>query len=202
MTEKSYLLLNEIHKYYPVGLPYKQSTYPGFKKAMVIVKNKINLLILGKKIEPWNTFIDILQESFKQEKFFDLCASQFPSLSFIIILRTTEDLFIERRTKLNLSLSLLCPYFTVYIEEEIIVSPKNGEIPSITTFKFHRRYLTGDEVGKIEKVKFLAEKYYPRYTFINYELLSEKVKGVIPIDEDPQSIITEFSMYDLLFGKS
>jgi len=194
-----YDLLRLIHQYYPVGLPYRNNGYEGYKLLKTIIGNNCNAQIDGKIVEPWNSLITKLQHINLEHNYMDVSAiAIFPSQKFASNLYTSDENFTIRRSWLNGAISLIGNYYCVWIEEELITKMEDGSVQHVV--KIPRDGLTGEERKEINDVHDMIKTCYPAYIHVDFNLLQVKIHGAIPIGEDSETLVHEFPIFDFLFG--
>jgi hypothetical protein len=194
-----YDLLKLIHQYYPVGLPYRNNGYDGYKSLKTIIGNNCNAQIDGKIVEPWNSLLKKLQHINPEHRYMDVSAiAIFPSQKFASNFYTSDENFTIRRSWLNGVISLIGNYYCVWIEEELITRMEDGSVQHVA--KMPRAGLTEEERKEINEVHDLIKTCYPAYIHVDFDLLQVKVHGAIPIGEDSETMVHEFPIFDFLFG--
>jgi hypothetical protein len=194
-------LLEYLYSVYPVGLPYLQTRFKGVIKANEILLSKLNNL---ENNSDWKPTIEELAKKFPGT-LLDRGFIQFPSyLASIDRQKSTSERFIFV-SRLHLCISLLCPYYTVFFEDEYRFD-KHFEF-SITLphrIFYSKRKPDSSELEKtIEEVQKIVAKYFPQYEFVSHQILfRHKIPGVIPYREDPNTQENSYTFYRLLFEGS
>jgi hypothetical protein len=181
-------LLKCLTRYYPIGLPYSNAAYPGFKSLLGIVDEKVNSLAAGKRIEPWSDFVGEIASLFP-ESINDQSYHQSPSLLLSIRLKSISDPPVERRRNMVVGVSLLGAFATIFVTEEFSTSPLSTDksvLPKTTVW-------TGNAFGskeheKVDTIRTLLSRYYPDHILIPQEVLFRTIIfGAIPHGEDLDS---------------
>lgn len=205
-------LLQDIHLYYPVGIPHLQEDYPGFQKINGIVESKINSLQKKGVIKPWNTLIRELEQSIEFSYLEDQAYYQFPNLICQFDLGNSMCQEVKMGTKLVLALSLLTEHYTIFYQYELFARKffketetnlREWEIDRACPKKF---VLYGEEncmdkeKDNLELIKNSMSSFYPSYHFVpHWMLLNYEVKGVIPFGGDREVAEEAYPIFDLLF---
>lgn len=190
-----YDILKVIQNYYPVGLPYTNKDYPGYAELEQLLEDKANRLISGQYPEPWTTICRYLQERYPDDHVYNHPGIGDPSYMLMVPVRETVDTFIKRRISISACLSLLGPYYTVYLQDDILYEPNLGKL----AVHFIRPDLTPEESEMIDTIKAQISLHYPAYKFFEYQRLQRKVSGAIPIGADSETLVTEHPLYAFLF---
>ncbi|MBL6448969.1 hypothetical protein JMN32_21845 [Fulvivirga sp. 29W222] len=193
-------LLQEVHKYYPIGCPLLNHEYPGYKLLLGILENKVNNLITSIEDDTWVSLISELQSNGKFEVYDDSYL-QFPNLVARIELSKTEAEVSITRT-LRLTLSLLTNYYTAFIEEKGTFNRFNNE-PGVAPVKllwYGQQNMSDNERQWLADVKGKVSDHYPDYLFVNHDaLLNTNIYGGLPHGEDPEDLKSYYSLYSYLF---
>lgn len=208
-NEKSlrFELLGLVSKYYPVGLPLSGSSYDGTKLLHKAIGDKIKELSDNGRVEPWSELIDKLFSHFEKENVRDMAYLQYPTLAVSIILKNEQDELFRTRS-IELNISLLGPYYTIFLQEQIQANwiNKHGSFPGTGIWR-------GDAASNKESEHFgfireLVKRHYAEHKLVNHQFLFEtKIFGAIPHGEDIETAFVNnpgycYPLFDFLFQKS
>lgn len=173
--------LSELYNYYNVGLPYvpKNNLYQ-------LVEDKIASIQAGDEpFEYWEKLKEELTQNYPEFILKDLSFHQHPSV--ILLLEDNEN-----NNNYCLSFSMICNVYTVFEEKEIsyFQNDKEIKISIINDLLDTKLFLP------------IVENSYPQFTYETYSSLkSQKIYGILPIDEDSESRNLTFDFYRVLFGQ-
>lgn len=190
-------ILQKLYKLYPIGLPYRHDIRSSFEVINDVISRKADNIQEGVPIEPWHTIFLSLKEEFKEIKILNLTHYTLPSLSLLFFINSSEQLFLTRRIFIKVSLSLILPYYTMYVEEDLFYEPDISRL----FVKYVRIHLTELENDIIKKTKDLITLHYPNYTFLDSEDLKIQVMGGVPIGADLKSTQVSYPLFDFIFGR-
>ncbi|GAA0194621.1 hypothetical protein GCM10009122_58220 [Fulvivirga kasyanovii] len=193
-------LLQEVHKYYPIGCPHFNNEYSGYKRLLDIVENKINNLLNHIEDDVWASLINELESNNKFRVYNDSYL-QFPNLAARIELSKTEAEVSITQT-LRITLSLLTNCYTAFIEEKATFSRFNNEanVAPVKLLWYGQKSMSDNESKWLEEVKAKIKDHYPHYTFIKHDLLlNTSIYGGLPHGEDPEDLKPYYSLYSYLF---
>ncbi|MDQ1089525.1 hypothetical protein [Siphonobacter sp. SORGH_AS_1065] len=209
----AFLLLEAISKYYPIGLPFYRDRYIGYSKLEQIVEEKINTLIDGHSgPKDWNLFKHAIHNDFPQFELLDLSYYQEPSLKMALKFYSSSNNRIYQDSYINISVSLMSSYFTVFITESFTSEADYrytvNEAPLVNNYgkksfgPFHRENISELEHKWTSKIIKDITYYYPNYSFVDYRFLQKSITGVIPFGTGLDTVLEpiKFSFYDILFG--
>ncbi|RFM29106.1 hypothetical protein DXN05_10150 [Deminuibacter soli] len=151
-----------------------------------------------------NRFLKTLQTAFGDELVNDRSFHQFPNYSATVKLSSKHQEGLELSTSIVVDISLLCEYFTIYIEDEYRLSyqPANGTEKYKTMYSVER-FDTGfaeDEKLAIDKVNAAVAAIWPEKQMINYfALKTTMVEGGKPFKME-WSTETKHSLYEFMFS--
>ncbi|MCF0057486.1 hypothetical protein [Dyadobacter sp. CY356] len=195
-----YDLLKVVHTYYPVGFPYSNLGYDGYKKLQSIIVENCQSTMDGSITDPWNSVCKSLEELNLNRTYFDASAiAALPSQRFMAIFHESHEGLLHRRTLLTGVVSLLSNYYCVWIEEQLATFSENGMLNEVVDM--HRKQYTIEEKGEIDAVHNIMKTNYPDYIHVEYNLLQKKIYGALPVGCDPQSMIYNFPIFDFIFGQ-
>lgn len=202
--EKLNQILKDLYRYYCVGIPQFASQYAGYKEIDGIVRNKINEIVEEKETN-WSKLVASVRDYTNNNSILDMGYIQFPS--YILRFPIADNIFSfgNRKNTLCLSVSLLTPFFTVYIEEEY---KRLDSIAAINDMEaYDRFYLTHKHYDDpffsdilIALTKIISNTF-PGYQFIAHtKLFNHKITGVQPWpDFGSEYEHKNVSLYRLLF---
>lgn len=189
-------LLNWIHKYYAVGTISFQSAYPGQKLISDIIANKISAVQLGIE-NAWQITLKTLALQWGN-KLYNLDFQQLPSYAAAIDFHIIDNNVFDLERKIHLKLSLLCPYYTVFLEDRLTMKSYNDSGPIVIYYPYDN--LKEDIKSQIDLIKACVESNFQDHTLIDPEILFKlKITGAIPYGLDFQNIEDSWPYYNYLF---
>ncbi|SRR5258706_10604001 len=200
-------VLSRVKQYYPIGLPYSNQHYAGYKELLGIVERKINDLLKNGRLEIWSSLVEQLGNRFPKDSIQDMAYQQNPNLLLRVILKSTSDNILERTRTVTICISLLSFYYTIFFVEELrpIGSVRAGFEPPVRTV-WYSNASCEQEAKYFDLVDNLIRQYYPMHKFIDhYFLFKMEISGGIPHGEDieigtVQNPSHKYSAFDFLFG--
>lgn len=189
--ELHFYLLKEIHKYYPAGMPTALHDYPGYQ----VLKNIIDAKFsedpdVKNKNRQWAAVVEHINPDFPGvNNLYSNYLLRSPGYELQIFLPEYKQFhpYCEIKSRIFLNLSLLVPYFTVYVEDEFIFtsSIKNDRITMNDSYKIIYSGLIKEEISeKIENIKRLVAIHFAGYEFIAHPILfSIPIVGVMPYSD-------------------
>ncbi|NHA02227.1 hypothetical protein G7092_00390 [Mucilaginibacter sp. HC2] len=195
------VLLDRIHHFYPIGLPYFNEMHNGYKQLRKILEDKINNVIANDIPNPCKDFIRKVERDFKNFEISNRLHRQFPNYSFSVKLVDETLNGVQNICSLNIKISLLSKHFTVYYEDLYIFkehliarhTPINFKILSSANFTAdpERAYL--NKMIEIIKSSFFDHEYVHHKILFSYP-----VEGGTPygINAESKSI---YPLYFYLF---
>jgi hypothetical protein len=174
-------LVEKVHFYYPIGIPQIYKVYPGYKAIEEICHNKI-LDVQTSKRTPWTKAIEQIDNLSLEGKLYDLNYLQFPNYSASIEVKKelTEGIEITRSIELNVS--LLAKYYTVFFLDtfRFLDFGSEGPIPiyPMKMIAYLKTRPTNISLDPILKIKGVVENCFDGYCFMQHDLLfSYKMDG-------------------------
>ncbi|HWC52329.1 MAG TPA: hypothetical protein VG676_02005 [Chitinophagaceae bacterium] len=198
--EQVLYLLNQVYKYYPVGMSHLRNVHPGYKEMRAIVAKKINQII-EKEETPWSRLIKKLEIEFKLN-LLDMGYLQFPCYAARIKIQQDKTDFFNYHKDFVLVISLLCDFYTVYYEDTYQFT---NHLPAENPVSFKVIFLKNKDEKEDQEKLFdtlckIIPVYFNNYGYIHHRILFEhKVTDVFPYSEDITTIKKEFPIYNLLF---
>lgn len=203
LPEEILTLLQEIHKFYAIGMPHLNEQHAGYQRIKNIVADKINQLMAGKLPDSCQTLIASVEEQFNGLQVFNNLHQQFPNVDLSIKLLETNENNIERLLLLNLKISLLSNHFLIYYED--IYTFKQYK-----TVKHHQvrvRMISSvneeaDPTGKhYQTLLKMVTNCYPSHTQVNHRwVFTRFIKGGAPFNIQDYAQGDEYPIYNFLFG--
>ncbi|QJB38771.1 hypothetical protein HF324_13210 [Chitinophaga oryzae] len=169
-----YELLHYVHKYYPIGMPSVYN-HPRIKlERDLIVEKKISDIINDVRT-PWMELINDLKR--KELEIFDMAYTQFPSFMLKIKIQEIGNPFenISFSRHLILIVSLLCPFYTIFFENEYTVNNVKTEVRQIgPKFRiFYQKLLPEFSFGQEELFSFIQQttnSHFGSHTFLHHRI--------------------------------
>ena len=170
----------ELHKYiqyyYPIGIIWENTNfeqeYPGLIEIQVIRKSKQK----GELHYKWKKFLDIIRNEFPSE--LDIHSETFLDdvcYTGVIILDEAQKVDWRYRLTLNFHISLITPYFTILVKEEMFKKGAN----KAKAFRPILHISPDDNFGFYFKlIRKKIEEHYENYHFLPYSLLKTTVPAL------------------------
>ena len=196
LPETVMVLLERVHNFYPIGLPFFNEMYSGYKSLKKILEDKINNVIEANIPNDCQNFIGKMEVEFKRFEVFNKLHRQFPNYSFLVKLMDETLNGIQNTCHLNIKISLLSRHFTVYYEEVSIFkehliarhTPVSFKIISSTNVKADPNSEYFNKMIEIAKVCFLDYEYVHHKTLFSYPIeggtpygVDKEIKNVYPL---------------------
>lgn len=197
-TEEVSFLLSHVHKFYSIGMPGLVD-FPGEKEFKAIVTQKITRLI-NKESTAWTALVAAIKKecSFQIK---DFASRQFPSYMLEIILEEAEQNGIKVQKKLVLNISLLCPGYTLFFEDEYrLISYSNvSNTPMSTVLSFLQHPMAEKLERFIGHVRASVDENFPEHSFLPHDsLFSIEVRAGLPSSCFPPLVEDTFPIYTFL----
>lgn len=201
-------LLTSVYLHYPVGYLEYRNFYGGYIKMEKIVSDKFNYECNDSKSTS-NIFGAVLGQQWPEMKIENRNHLNFPNYNFKIHLPEflNQDLSVNR--SIEICISLICNYYTVYMISEYHLKQLESEInsPIIQPFISYS-YLFGQSDKEKVILAFIHDqiaKLFPNKNFVAHDILmSHKLSGIFPFRQDIYLGAGNryFSLLDLLFNFS
>jgi hypothetical protein len=187
--------------YYLFGLPNLQRQYKGEAEMSKIVSKKIVNIQAGKG-NNWTDLMGTIKEKVAGE-LFDRAYYQFPSYDATIELEKGTKGAIELTTNLNIGISLLGNYYTVYFEDLAKARGFSSDPSNDPTWilYYSKKAVNGEALTqKLNDVRGYIEQHFIGFTFVPHDLLfTYKIKHTLPFQISWEFLGTEYPIYDFLF---
>ncbi|MFM9909705.1 MAG: hypothetical protein ACKVOW_10165 [Chitinophagaceae bacterium] len=196
-------ILADLEKYYSRLSDNGGNSIFKFQLISDIVEKKINNIISG-EASNWLNFVRELKNHYPDKMIMDMGYIQFPSYLLNISLEETNFQYGKRKLSLNLALSLLSNFYTIYMSEEYVftaieqIDPENAQV---SFWRSLRNDVDSSYTKYSHKINYFINQYFPEYTFIPHKLLlSYKIQEISPWPENNAELsLNEASLYILLF---
>jgi len=195
-------LLNDVERFYPVGLNIANEDSEGFQMLEEIVLEKVNGFngkMLEFKTQAFSLFNNI-QTEFKTNKVVNEYYVLFPNLSISVELND-ESLpnNVKNVTYLRLKLSLITKHFTIFFEDmswEREISHDDDLILTRTLSTLNSLDKQPSVIGKMKKI---VHENFPDYNFVGHKLLFDhKLSNAVPVGHT-DIIADYYPLYAFLF---
>lgn len=178
-------LIQATHKYFPIGFSTLKENYPGYSILLNIIEAKINSLTEGKPPEIIKNLIIDIDKEIVTLGIEDMLHKQFPNYALSIVLYKNDSNEIHTTIRLNIRISLIANYFTLYFEEVSIhknVSSLQHEfLPVRTHILSSSSALINNDQYIYNTVANLTKTYFPDFDLIkHYPLFTTEVRYGIP----------------------
>ncbi len=192
-------LFQKVHDFYPMGSDRVDQRFPGKVKYDAILKGKIDSII-NRQSTAWERFASELS-GLNEYFLFDMSYLQFPGFTGKLQILSDENSRFNMQRALVISVSLLCDYYTLYVEDtytfrdygDLSLKPKLHIL-------FSKKNDSGEEEGLFNTVHEMLRKSFPRFGFVNHKLLFDtRIKGgfVYPDGEACPDML--MSLFNFLF---
>ena len=179
-------LIKAIHNYYPIEQAILNEEFEGYKVLQKLIDTKIHGLTNGQLPKECYALVKEI------ESFFVNCPinvhfyTNFPSYSIGIELANDTSDYTRRTSWLNVSISLLTNYFTVFFEERNLFNgfkeQNNKNMPILFRILSSKNHNIDTENIFVEKIKDIVATLFTEYKYINHRLLfNYKLPNGIPI---------------------
>ncbi|MEM9340169.1 MAG: hypothetical protein AAGA66_15650 [Bacteroidota bacterium] len=196
-------LLTDIHRYYPVGLPFLNKQSSQYQAYKTVLDSSAFSLQNESKEDKWYQLLNELKTRLKKEEVRNHSSIAFPSRSLHVPLGEEKNAAITERKSLKLEVSLLTNRYTIYFES--LITFKNyeefGKKPVRTTFIHGEKNASNRELELVKEFKRMVPEFYTGYQFVNHKLAMEtKIEGAIPYESEIETWPSESLVFTLLFG--
>lgn len=196
-----YKLLKGIQTYYPVGLPHYNELFEGYSLVQSVISQKHEQLTKRQPVGPWRLLIQDFKKVYPRLKRQNFDFHQVPSLSLALTSKELMEVSLQQRSSVVAVVSLLLPYYTVYIVEELSGPVTSKDLPISFFRSFERPASTDLERSIIDTLKHCLSVHYPAYSDLDYQVVQQKLIGAIPVGADPESGSIKYPMFDFLYGR-
>jgi len=170
-----YDLLYHIQANYPIGIPELYDQPRLYSNRDKIVQQKFSL-DQSQQITPWKELLTASTAGIGEVK--DFGHRQFPGymLKKEVFETTLEFNHIHFSREIILCVSLLCPYYTAFYNDEYTFNDvKSAHRLSVPTFRIvSQQVVTSEynqEVSKLQSLLDLVPKYFPGYQFVQHSIV-------------------------------
>jgi hypothetical protein len=206
MTQESVLsLVEKVHFYYPIGIPQIYKIYPGYKMMQKICHDKI-LGVQNSSPTPWTKALEKISNLSLEGTLHNLSYLQFPNYSASIEVKKELTQGIEITRSIELSVSLLAKYYTIFFLDTFRFLDFGSEGPihiyPIKMIVYLKIRPANIPIDRLEKIKDIVESCFDGYFYIQHDVLfSYKMEGssIFGSMEDYQSRQLH-SLYEFLFS--
>ncbi|NLR81012.1 hypothetical protein [Chitinophaga eiseniae] len=203
MKDTAFDLLSYIQKYYPIGMPeyYAQPRIVPLQRDTIIESKLGNTDTM--EASNWTSLVkEISKPDYAIQDFY---FNQSPSYSLNILLDYRDSQQnLQHQRKIILNISLLCPYFTVFLLDTYSfdhLKPMNRHL--IPTFRLaHTGTGENGEQGStfMKDVKEAVMRHFNDYQFVAHDiLLKRQVSGTLQLGGQPQP--GPYPIYSYLFDE-
>lgn len=203
-------LINEfvhaVRKYYSIDPKIPNREYDGYNLLVEIIENKIDQLVDNMLPKQFYNLIEAINLDFKEYTVFDKCYEQFPNYSLTIELANRISNNIQCISLLNLRMSLLTNYYTIFFEEVNIFNDfsENERINRPLSFRIFSSRNNGIDPEKIllKKLKKMIDESFPEYKFVHHKILFDlKIDSAEPIGLTGYGL-NSYPIYAFLFDNN
>lgn len=195
-------ITDRLYHFYPVGLS-NLTNYDGLREIDDLVNNKIDVECNDAE-SSINRLFGTLTSLAPDLAWGNINYLYFPAYLVDCLVREEEITDINHQLKLQITISLLCDFYTLFCYDQYGFRDQNGNLQfravyTIYSFEHTKRKLPNGLLGAIETE---INKFYPKKRFIShYDLMNTKVTGALPYKKDPSiyPASSVFSVYQLLF---
>ncbi len=202
-------LENIVKTYYPPNIGNTPDLALPIPDRATIVAGKINAII-AKEPTVWSQLIAAVENTYAFPVK-DISYLQTPNYKLEIILNKWQYAeHISCTRSLTLLVSLLCPYYTLYFEDNYTISnvkrdSSSRDVPLKVVFSQIMPDLFENAGGYIYDLKNIVGKYFPQYICLFHKFLMQRTvdgKYDLPwaIDEGPHPLF--FYLFDGPFDKN
>jgi hypothetical protein len=198
-------LLKSVYHYYPVGYPYLLKGYPGYLEMTQIVETKINQDCNDPASDP-NLLCSEIRSLFPNNSVENRVYENFPNYVYLLKLSEIDNSEVVHTTYLNVTISLLCDFYTIFFIDEFRVkgiSPVDDTFISYHSIVSYSNSQKRIDPNLILQVTASIKKYFPDKSFISHSLImrAPQVSGVTLFAKNPDlSATIPLTFYNLLFS--
>ena len=164
-----------------------------------MVADKVNGTLDSSLKESWRSLIKVFKE-LDIEDVHNFYGRPFPSTLASINLKAVGYKQFDIQTSINVVLSLLTNYYTIFFELHMTKKP-NSYVGTLTIYGNENS--NAEETQLFDRVQQIVEKYFPTYSFLNHHfLMTNKVESVRPYGLTYEEYLSDkkpCSFYELLF---
>jgi hypothetical protein len=189
-----------IYNYYPIGFPYLNLSYVGFREYENILKGRISAL-QNNEDSPWKKLLSVFQEKYGG-KAIEQYSIQFPSYSIQIELHSEASNNFTFSRKIVVIASLLCKYYTVFFEDFYNFNHNETYkgVPPFYRILFSKEKGLNNATEVFTKTVALVKNNISEYDYISHKLLFDyKVFGGYPYTENQESALPSYPIFSFLF---
>jgi len=198
-------LLAAVYKYYAVGFAANKHYY-GYVAMDKIVSHKF-----GQECNDPQSISNVFGRELKEKwpglEIINLNHLCFPNYRFVLDLGKTLNNQFEQRTRLEICVSLLCDYYTLYFVDDFYLldfahGPRLLAAPPFEIYSFKKRK-ADPYLEMVKEVHEMVETRFPNKKYAWHSLLlSHPLTGIVPYNQDMYigSPRTHFTLFELLFN--
>lgn len=198
-TDITNTLLTKIHNYYPIGRPEMYQQYAGFQELKNIMTQKI--AEMENNESKWNQFIKTVRNKFPLCRVEDL---YYPFPSFCLNIHIGEKTFetIKTQTSVQVVVSLLADYYTIYFGEHSTYTAYLQSNPMFGILAFDSYSMNSQDKDLIDHIQEAMPLFFPNHKYLShFFLMKNGIIGGNPLsDIDNFSIQREVSYFEYLFN--
>ena len=196
-------LIDAIRKYYPIDLSISNNEYSGYKLLENIVNSKIDGLKRGILPIECYELVKQIESFFKPYTVHVKYYTNFPNYSITIELSNGNNYNIKTISCLNIILSLLTNYYTIFFEEwnwfNGFTKSVDNNNPVLFRIMSSRNLNIDPQKDIFNKSNFIVSQQFPSYKFVSHQLLlNQKLPNGVPFGYY-DSIPYTYPIYAFLF---
>ena len=196
-------LMNSIKKYYPINTCIKNEDYPGDQLLDKIVADKIDSFTSDNLPKECYDLVNEINANFGAFTLHVRYYNFFPSYVITIELADKAVDCVRRVSWLNVKISMLTNYFTVYFEDQNWFNNLSDFKGSFKPIYFGvlstRNTFYDPDEHLFNNLKNITLSYFPEYKHVSHKLLLDtKIDNRTPLGKY-KDIIEPHSIYSFLF---
>jgi hypothetical protein len=199
MNELQFTLLQQTHKYYPVGLRTDNLRYPGYTSFRSIIEQKISALIRNDS----NAWTELVRKVSLQIEHgvFDQAYEQFPNYVLRVEMHKAAFGHFILDSHVYLVISLVTDFYTIFYQEDILVS--NDSDKRVTMRCLSKVSAPKDAADAISILNRAAAEMFPKHNYIDHKtLFNFRIEGATPHGEDAEVVGNQrIPVFCFLFGQ-
>ncbi len=128
-------------------------------------------------------------------------SSPFPNYSFTVVLETKDygNIYVEETIELRIS--LLCEYYTVFCKRNTV--HRDILHDNLDIFPVSQSVISTGSSNDLNQIKLLIEKNFISQKFVNISLLLKyMISDYLPFGVEGKAIGDKYPVYDFLFDRS
>ena len=197
-------LVKNVHYFYPTGNFNLKNNWPGYKVLKEKVDQKINNECNDSNSVS-NRFSTSLTNRLTNYAIVNYNHFHFPNYVTIVRIGDNDYQHINHVYYLQITVSLLCDYYTIFFVDEYRFRSFTAQIPfaSMHTIYSYKESLSRYDANITKIIEEEIMRHFPEKRFMYHEpLFKTQIAGCVPFGEEwsPNSNDNSYSLFELLFS--